>query len=60
MEPQVNQIKEHIDSVKRAAKEIERREQALKAYLERRNLTMDEFYNDPDKSDRVLFWHTPY
>jgi hypothetical protein len=31
LEPQVNQIKEYIDSVKRAAKEIERREKIRKS-----------------------------
>jgi hypothetical protein len=34
--------------------EISRREQTLQAYLERGNLTIDEFYNDPDKSDRIF------
>jgi len=38
-ELEVNKIKEYIDTVKRAAKESERREKALNAYLEGRKLT---------------------
>jgi len=47
-EPEVNQIKEYIDTVKRAAKEIESREKVLQAYLEGRKLTMDEIYKAID------------
>ena len=40
----------HIDSIKKAGKEINRREKALQAYLEGRKLTQDEIdrATDPD------------
>jgi hypothetical protein len=47
-EPEVNQIKEYIDTVKRAAKEIESREKALQDYLDGRKLKMDEVYKATD------------
>ena len=57
----VKEFSDYRDKVKRdeetntlREQEISRREQALQAYLERRNLTIDEFYNDPDKSDRIF------
>ena len=34
IEPDINEIKEYIDTVKRAAKEIERREKSLERALE--------------------------
>jgi hypothetical protein len=40
--------------VKRAAKEIESRENALQSYLKGKKLRMDEIYKDPDNSDRVF------
>ena len=50
IEPEVNGLREYIDSVKKAEKEINRREKALQVYLEGRKLTQDEidFATDPD------------
>ena len=39
LEPEVNEIKEYIDIVKKASKDIEMREKRLQAYLEERKLT---------------------
>jgi hypothetical protein len=47
-ESEVNGIKEYIETVKRAAKQIERREKALQAYLEGRKLEMNEIYKATD------------
>jgi hypothetical protein len=41
-ENQFNEYKEYFDSVKKAEKEINRREKALQAYLEGRKLTQRE------------------
>jgi hypothetical protein len=49
-----DKVKHDEEDVKIREQEIARREQALQAYLERKKLTMDEFYNDPDKSDLVF------
>jgi predicted transcriptional regulator len=42
LEPEVNGLKEYIDSVKKAEREITRKEKALQAYLEGRKLTQHE------------------
>jgi hypothetical protein len=39
IEPEVNGLREYIDSVKKAEFEINRREKVLQAYLEGRKLT---------------------
>jgi hypothetical protein len=39
---EVNGLKEYIDSVKKAEREINRKEKALQAYLEGRKLTQHE------------------
>ena len=44
LEPEVNGLKEYIDSVKRAENDIKRREKALQAYLEGRKLTQNFFF----------------
>jgi hypothetical protein len=49
-----DKVKSDEEAVKMRGQVIARRKQALQAYLERKKLTMDEFYNDPDKSDRVF------
>lgn len=41
-EPQVNGMREYIESVKKTEKEVNRRERALQAYLEGRKLTQHE------------------
>src|SRR5215207_9896675 len=42
IEPEVNGLREYIDSVKKAENEINRREKVLQAYLEGRKLTQGE------------------
>ena len=42
------------ESLRIREEEIARREKALQDYLDARKLTIDEFYNDPKKSDRVF------
>ena len=39
LDPEVNQIKEYIDTVKKASKDIEMKEKRIQAYLEGRKLT---------------------
>lgn len=46
IEPQVNGLRQYIDSVKKA--EINRREKALQAYLEGRKLTLEEVEKETD------------
>jgi predicted transcriptional regulator len=50
LEPQVNDVNNYIDAVKKAEKDISRREKALQAYLEGRKLTQREidFETDPN------------
>jgi predicted transcriptional regulator len=47
-EPTVDAIREYIETVKKAEKEISRREKALQAYLEERNLTNEEIDRETD------------
>ena len=47
-------VKSDEETLRIREEEIARREQALQADLEARKLTVDEFYTDPDKSDRVF------
>ena len=42
LEPEVNQIKEYIDTVKKASKDIEMKEKRIQAYLEGRRLTQSD------------------
>jgi predicted transcriptional regulator len=50
LEPQVIGMREYFDSVKKAEREINRKEKALQAYLEGRKLTQQEidFETDPE------------
>lgn len=48
LEPQVNRMKEYVDSVKKAEREINRREKTLQAYLEGRKLSYDEINRETD------------
>lgn len=48
LEPEVNGMKEYVDSVTKAEKEINRREKALQAYLEGRKLSYDEINRETD------------
>jgi predicted transcriptional regulator len=47
-------VKSDTEANKLREEEIARREKALEAYLAARKLTVDEFYNDPNKPDRVF------
>jgi hypothetical protein len=47
-------VKSDEEDVRIREQEITRREKALQDYLDTRKLTIDEFYNDPKKSDRVF------
>ena len=47
-------VKSDKETNKVREEEITRREKALQDYLDARKLTIDEFYNDPEKSDRVF------
>ena len=42
------------ESLRIREQEISRREKALQDYLDARKLTVDEFYNDPEKSEPVF------
>jgi hypothetical protein len=48
IEPQVNGLREYIDSVKKAENDINRKEKALQAYLDGRKLTQDEIDLETD------------
>jgi hypothetical protein len=50
----VDKVKHDEDANTIREREISKREKALQAYLEARKLTVDEFYSDPDKSDRLF------
>ena len=47
-EPQVNDLKEYIDTIKREAKDIDRREKALEDYLKKQKLTQQEIDSATD------------
>jgi uncharacterized UPF0160 family protein len=47
-EPQVNDLKEYMDTIKREAKEIDRREKALEDYLKKQKLTQQEIDSATD------------
>jgi hypothetical protein len=47
-EPEVIELKEYIDIVKRATKDIDRREKSLQAFLEGRKLIQEEIDRTTD------------
>jgi uncharacterized UPF0160 family protein len=47
-EPQVNDLKEYIDTIKREAKDIDRREKTLEDYLKKQKLTQQEIDSATD------------
>jgi hypothetical protein len=47
-------VKSDEDTLRIREEEIARREKALHDYLDARKLTIDEFHNDPETSDRVF------
>jgi hypothetical protein len=47
-EPTVDAVREYIERVKKAEKEISRREKALQVYLEERKLTNEEIDRETD------------
>jgi hypothetical protein len=47
-EPTVDAVREYIERVKKAEKEISRREKALQGYLEERKLTNEEIDRETD------------
>ena len=55
IEPDINGIKEYIDTVRKAVKEIERREKALKAFLEGKNLGRENINDYIRKNERIHY-----